>query len=132
MLIKLYILNRLKGGNWVVQCGNVSSGICRQRMPRSACAFAQSDQGLRSPLTESLDTIECISGEQMPGSDFAHAWNESESEHFAHARRHISAWRGPITSFETKPTYNKSRNRKETNHKKKGSVHVIGKQQMPR
>ena len=28
-------------------------GICGQRMPRSACAFAQSDQGLRCPLTES-------------------------------------------------------------------------------
>ena len=34
-------------------------------------------------------------GEQMPGWDFAHAWDESESEHFVHARKHIFAWRGP-------------------------------------
>ena len=29
-------------------------------------ASAQSDQGLHCPLTESLDTIECINGEQRP------------------------------------------------------------------
>ena len=46
---------------------NVFSGICGQRRPRSACASAQSDQGHRCPQTESLDTIECINGEQMPG-----------------------------------------------------------------
>ena len=49
-----------------------SSGICGQRRPRSACASAQSDQGLRCPQTESLNTIECFNGEQMPGRDFAH------------------------------------------------------------
>ena len=31
----------------------------RTAKPRSACAFAQSDQGLHCPLTESLDTTEC-------------------------------------------------------------------------
>ena len=31
----------------------------------------------------------------MPGSHFAHAYNESESMHFAHARKHIFAWHGP-------------------------------------
>ena len=45
---------------------NVSSGICRQKWPRSTCVSAQSDQGLRCLLGESLDTIECINGEQMP------------------------------------------------------------------
>ena len=45
---------------------------------------AQSDQGLCFPLTESLDTIECINGQQMPGWDFAHAWDASESVSFAH------------------------------------------------
>ena len=49
----------------------------------------QSDQDLRFPLSEPFDTIECINGEQLPVSDFAHARDESESEHFAHARRHI-------------------------------------------
>ena len=53
--------------------------VCGQRRPRYACASAQSVQGLRHPLTESLDTIECNNGEQMPGWDFAHAWDKSES-----------------------------------------------------
>ena len=30
-------------------------------------------KSLHCPLTESLDTIECINGEQRPGSDFKHA-----------------------------------------------------------
>ena len=38
----------------------VSSGICGQQRPRSACASAQSDQGLHCRLTESLDTIDTI------------------------------------------------------------------------
>ena len=78
--------------NWAVPCENVSSGICRQWRPRSACASAQSDQGLHCPLTESLDTIKCINGKQMPGWDFAHEWDESESVHFVHVRRHL----GPV------------------------------------
>ena len=31
--------------------------ICGQCRPRSACAIAQADLGLRCPLTESMDTI---------------------------------------------------------------------------
>ena len=54
-------------------CENLSSGICGQRKPRSDCASTQSDLGLRCPLTESLDTLECINGEQRSGCDFAHA-----------------------------------------------------------
>ena len=76
-------------------CKNMSFGICGQQRPRSACASAQSDQDLRCPLAESLDAIELINGERMPGWDFAHAWDESEYVHFAHARRHLFAWRGP-------------------------------------
>ena len=45
---------------------NVSSGICEQRRPRSACASAQSDQGLHCPLTESLDIAEYMNGDQGP------------------------------------------------------------------
>ena len=44
-----------------------SFGHMRAARPRSACASAQSDQGLHCPLTESLDTIECMTGEQRPG-----------------------------------------------------------------
>ena len=58
--------------NWAMPNENVSLGICGQRRPRSACAYAQSDQGLRSPQTEALDTkknifSECFDKEQMPG-----------------------------------------------------------------
>ena len=38
-----------------------------QRTPRSGCMNAQSDQGLHSPLTESLDTTECMNWEQRSG-----------------------------------------------------------------
>ena len=31
------------------------------------------------PLIESLDTMECINGEQMPGWDFVRAWDEFEA-----------------------------------------------------
>ena len=41
-------------------------------MPRSACASAQSDQGLHCLLTESMDTTECLKG---PDYIFAHAQN---------------------------------------------------------
>ena len=44
---------------------SVSLGICGQQRPRSACASAQSDQGLCCPLTESFDTIKCIRGERL-------------------------------------------------------------------
>ena len=37
---------------------NVSSGICGQRRPRSACASAQSDQDHHYPLLEFLGTVE--------------------------------------------------------------------------
>ena len=50
--------------NWAAQCENLSSGICGQRRPRSACASAQSGQSLRRPYI--LDTTECINGEKMP------------------------------------------------------------------
>ena len=60
-----------------------SLGICGQRKPRSACASAQSDQGLHCPLTESLDTTECMNGEQGTGWYFAHAQDDL-SAHFAH------------------------------------------------
>ena len=58
---------------WAAPCENLSSDICRQRWPRSACAPAQSDQGLHCPLAKLLDTTERINGEQRPGWDFAHA-----------------------------------------------------------
>ena len=50
--------------------------IYRQRSPRSACAFAQSDLGLHCLLTKSLDTTECMHGEQRPRWYFAIAQDD--------------------------------------------------------
>ena len=36
----------------------------------------QSDQGLRCPLTESLNTIDCINGEKLPRWDLTYAQND--------------------------------------------------------
>ena len=52
---------------WTTPCKNVSSDICRQGRPRSACASAPSDLGLQCPLIESLETTECMMEEQRPG-----------------------------------------------------------------
>ena len=51
-------------GVWAAPCENSYSGACGERRPRSACASAQSDQGLHFLLTEPLKTTECINGEQ--------------------------------------------------------------------
>ena len=57
---------------WAEPCENVSSGICKQQKPRSACTSLQSDQGLHYLLTESLDITECMNGEGKPRQYFAH------------------------------------------------------------
>ena len=49
----------------------MSSGLSGQRRPRSICASSKSDQGLCCPLQESLESIEYIDEEQMPGRDGA-------------------------------------------------------------
>ena len=69
----------MKGRNrviWAVPCENVSSGICEQWRPRSACASAQADLGLHCPLTESLATTECMNGEQQARWYFAHVHDD--------------------------------------------------------
>ena len=38
--------------------------------------MSQSDQGLRCPLTESLNTTECMNRERRPGWDYAQAQDE--------------------------------------------------------
>ena len=81
---------------WAAPCEKVYSGICGQRRPRSACASSQSDQGLRCPLTESLDTIYIyISMEIICPDETLRMRGMNLNVHFAHARRHIFAWRGP-------------------------------------
>ena len=42
-------------------------GHMRTAKSRSACAPAQSDQGLYNPLTKFFDTTKCINGEQWSG-----------------------------------------------------------------
>ena len=70
LIVNIFLI--LQEHIWATPCQNVSLGFCQQRKPRSACTFAQSDQGLCCPLTDSLDTTECFSGEQMPTWDFKH------------------------------------------------------------
>ena len=60
----------------VAPCENVSSGICQKRRPLSNCAYAQSDQSLHCPLAESLDTTECMNGEQRPRRYLAYAQDD--------------------------------------------------------
>ena len=60
-------------------------GICGQRRPRSACASAQSDQGLRCPLTKSLNFIECINREQYP-DETSRMRELNLNAHLAHAQ----------------------------------------------
>ena len=60
----------------------MSSGKCGQRRPRSACASAQADQGLRCPEIDSVDTIECVNGEQIR-CNFAHA-QDNVNPHILH------------------------------------------------
>ena len=42
-------------------------GYMRTAKSPDHCASVQSDQGLSCPLTESLDTTECMNGEQRTG-----------------------------------------------------------------
>ena len=61
---------------WAAPCKHVPSGIFGQHRPRSACASAQSDQGLHCPQSVSLDTTDCINEEQRPRWLFAQAHDE--------------------------------------------------------
>ena len=45
------------------------------------CASVQSNQGLRCPQTETLATLECFNGDQIPGWDFARV-QDNENTHF--------------------------------------------------
>ena len=45
-----FIQSSVKVSIWATSCENASLGICGQGRSRSACASAQSDQGLHCPL----------------------------------------------------------------------------------
>ena len=109
---------------------HAKTGICEQRRHRWACASGQSDQvlpqlafyvnlhravigpsatltgrwrpdiDLRRMLTGSLSANTCMSGWY-----FARAWDEFEAVHFAHARRHIFAWRRPVDDCPNERLY---------------------------
>ena len=68
----------------------MSSGICWPRRPSSACASAQSDQGLHCPQIE-LWILQNVWKTRMILCACA-GW--SESAHFAHVQRHVFAWHG--------------------------------------
>ena len=79
---------------WATPCEFMSSEMCRQRRPRSDCAFAQSDQCLRCPLTESLGNTECISGKQRPVWYFVHTEDDPKLR-ISCMFEDIFAWHGP-------------------------------------
>ena len=82
--------------NLAAPCETVPLGICGQRRPRSACASTQSDQGLRCPQTEWLDTIDCFNGEQKPGWHFAHVQDGMNMYIFRACSKGLLAWRRPF------------------------------------
>ena len=67
----------------------MSSDICGQQRPKSACVSAQSDQDLPCPLTESLNTTECMNGEQRPGRYFAHVQDDLNLRILCVLKRHF-------------------------------------------
>ena len=82
----LYIDSGTRQYTWVVRKRHIyqmnppsekmPSGLVRTAKAQirlRGCASAQSDQGLHCPLTELLDTTECMDREQRPGWYFAHA-----------------------------------------------------------
>ena len=71
---------------------------------RPVCASMQSDQGLHYLLTESLDTTECMNGEQIPSWYFQHEQDDLTG-HFAHVQRHIFAWHSHINPLYTEKTF---------------------------
>ena len=83
----------------VAPCENVSSGICGQRRPRSACASAQSDQGLPCPLTESLDPTECMNVEQMARMILCTYAGWSESARVCACSKALFAWCSPYVKY---------------------------------
>ena len=78
---------------WTAPCKNVSSSICENERPRSACACAQFDQGLHCPQKRILGYYRLYEWRAKARIICACAvW--SESVYFAHVWRHLFAWRG--------------------------------------
>ena len=73
-------VNQFKRSPHYIGHVKTSSGICGQGRPRLACASTQSDQVLHCPLTEPLDTMECMNGEQSPQSSRLGTFFQSNSE----------------------------------------------------
>ena len=61
---------------WAAPSENVSSGSCGQQRSRSAYTSSQSDQSPYCPLTQSLNTTECMNGEERPGCYFGYAHDD--------------------------------------------------------
>ena len=67
---------------YVTPCKKGPSGTNSKQRHGLACPSVQSDQGLHCPLIESLDTTECMNGEQRPRWYFAHVQDDLNL-HFA-------------------------------------------------
>ena len=79
-------------GQWLNGC-STSSKTCLRANAVSDDQPVQSDQGLRCPHSESLDTTECFNGEHMTGRDFAYM-PDDVNPYILIVRRHFLAWHG--------------------------------------
>ena len=66
-----WILNKNNATKWAAPW-KMCLWAWGQWKPWSDCTSVQSDQGLHYPLTKSLNTTECMNGEQKPGWCSAH------------------------------------------------------------
>ena len=68
-------------------------GHVQKTKARSGCAPPQSDQDLHCPLTQPLNTTECMNGEQRPAWYFANEQGDPTA-YVVHVPRHFFAWHG--------------------------------------
>ena len=87
--------------NWAGSWENMSYFICQQQKPRSACAFAQSDQRLCCSLPRQNDTSSlCIRNFKILAGRCSWAC-QFVSCLVGDSRRHIFSWPGSIRSTES-------------------------------
>ena len=70
--------------NWAPPSGNISSG------------YVQTAEAQFCPQTESMNTIECFNGKQMPGWDFARMQADANPNMLRMFEKHFFSWPDPI------------------------------------
>ena len=87
--------------NWDTQFAKMCLRAYADSEGPDQSAHPWSDQGLRCPLTESLSHYKIYQWRANARMRLCACGNESESVHFAHAGRHLFAWRG-LMNIESK------------------------------